>query len=104
MSTKYTVAGVAMLATDRLGAEDYEFMRYISEQGRSYGTVAEFMFRGDIFKKNHAEIAAHNADANKTHTVGHNQFSDRTAEEMSRLLGYRGQAAKNVRILDESNL
>ena len=58
--------------------EDYEFMKYITEHGKSYGTVAEFNFRAEIFKKKHAAIEAFNADPNNTHTVGHNLFSDMT--------------------------
>jgi Pyruvate/2-oxoacid:ferredoxin oxidoreductase delta subunit len=91
-----------LFATDRISAEDYEFMRWVSENGRSYGTVAEFMMRNEQFQKRHAEIQAWNAEEN-THVLGHNAFSDRTYEEMSKMLGYKHQEQTNIVELPESN-
>merc|ERR1712166_961567 len=65
-----------------LTSMDYEFMRFVTEHGKSYGTVAEFNFRGEQFAKRHEEIVAFNADSNNTHVVGHNEFSDMTYAEM----------------------
>merc|ERR1712195_390322 len=63
-----------------LTGEDYKFMAYVSEYGKSYGTLAEF--------KN-------------THTLGHNEFSDKTYAEMKKLNGYLPSEQKNVKILSE---
>jgi C1A family cysteine protease len=81
-------------------------MAYVSEYGKSYGTVAEFMFRKEQFVTRHNEIEAFNADANNTHTVGHNLFSDKTFAEMKKLNGYKAGPlrASNAVTLDESNL
>merc|ERR1711935_1239453 len=86
-----------------LSAEDYKFMAYVSEYGKSYGTVAEFMFRKSQFVARHNEIEAFNADSNNTHTVGHNLFSDKTYAEMKKLNGYVANPNKvaNVKVLEE---
>lgn len=58
-------------------------MEYISKQGKSYATVAEFEKRFAIFKEKDAFIQAHNANSDNTHTVAHNMFSDMAAAEMA---------------------
>ena len=91
-----------LVAADRLTAEDYKFMEFVTQYGKSYGTVAEFMFRKEQFVARHNEIEAFNADTNNTHTVGHNLFSDKTYAEMKKLNGYTHVEATNVAQLDES--
>merc|ERR1712166_134699 len=86
-----------------LTSMDYEFMRFVTEHGKSYGTVAEFNFRGEQFAKRHEEIVAFNADSNNTHVVGHNEFSDMTYAEMKSKNGYRHGEQTNVVQLDESS-
>jgi C1A family cysteine protease len=95
-------SNVQLAATDRLTAEDYKFMEFVTNYGKSYGTVAEFMFRKEQFVARHNEIEAFNADTNNTHTVGHNMFSDKTFAEMKKLNGYVHKEATNVVTLDES--
>ena len=99
-------SGVKLFADDTLSGEDYRFMAYVSEYGKSYGTVAEFMFRKEQFVTRHNEIEAFNADANNTHTVGHNLFSDKTFAEMKKLNGYLAAPLRESTAvqLDESNL
>jgi C1A family cysteine protease len=99
-------SGVKLFADDKLSGEDYKFMAYVSEYGKSYGTVAEFMFRKEQFVTRHNEIEAFNADANNTHTVGHNLFSDKTFAEMKKLNGYIAAPLRESTAvpLDESNL
>jgi C1A family cysteine protease len=117
MHTKAAVAGLGAAAaltgfamhkhqpgTHILTDMDYKFMEYVSTHGKSYGTMAEFMFRKEQFAARHNEIEAFNADANNTHTVGHNIFSDKTYAEMKKLNGYTGSATqKNVVTLEETN-
>merc|ERR1712127_932805 len=95
---------VKLFADDKLSGEDYKFMAYVSEYGKSYGTVAEFMFRKQQFITRHNEIEAFNADTNNTHVVGHNMFSDKTFAEMKKLNGYTQAEQSNVAQFDESNL
>ena len=86
-----------------LTGEDYKFMAYVSEYGKTYGTVAEFMFRKEQWTVRHNDIESFNADANNTHTVGHNEFSDKTYAEMKKLNGYMPSEQKNVTILSEDS-
>jgi cathepsin L len=82
-------------------AQDYEFMRFVTEYGKTYGTKAEFEFRSDLFKKELAHIETENASGN-THTLGLNHMSDWTTEEYNKLLGYKLEmkGERNVTWLD----
>jgi len=84
----------ATLETEFLGEADYQFMQFVSEHGRSYGTKSEFQFRSKIFKEHLAAIEAINAE-NGTHTVGINFLADRTVDERKRMNGYK--ASNRVR-------
>ena len=72
-----------------LDATDYAYFAYVSEYGKSYGTVAEFMFRSNEFRKSKEFVDAHNADPTNTWEVELNMFADRTYEEMKAMNGYR---------------
>jgi C1A family cysteine protease len=98
----FSAIKAAVTGTTLMTPEDYKFMEYITEHGKSYGTVAEYEFRAGLFKERHALIEAFNADSNNTHILGHNEFSDRTYDEMKVRNGYRHQEAKNVVELDTS--
>jgi C1A family cysteine protease len=67
---------------------DYKFIDFVSAQGRSYGTKAEFEFRANIFAQRLAQHEAHNSK-NTTWTLGVNHLTDRTDEEVKALLGYK---------------
>jgi C1A family cysteine protease len=85
---------------------EYDFINFISQHGKSYGTRAEYNFRLEQFLKKDAEIKAINENAT-TFTVGHNMFSDWTADEYKQLLGYKviePLMDKRVEILDTTNL
>ena len=65
----------------------FDFMKYVSEHGKSYTTVEEFNMRQALFAERHEFIQAFNADTNNTSRVGHNHLSDWTAEELKNLRG-----------------
>ena len=71
-----------------LDATDYAYFAYVSEYGKSYGTVAEFMFRSAEFRKSKEFVDAHNADPTNTWEVELNMFADRTYDEMKQMNGY----------------
>merc|ERR1711998_741339 len=100
-------AGTQLFQSEILTAEDHEFIRYVAEYGKTYGTRAEFDFRNAQFKQTLAAIAEHNSE-NGTSTVGINQFTDRTAAEMKKMNGFRADmikpSLKAAPLLDESNL
>ena len=77
-----------LFLSDVMTAEDYEFIRYVSKYGKSYGTKAEFEFRSAQFKQTLSKVAALNEE-NETSTHGINKFSDFTAAEWKKMLGYK---------------
>ena len=95
----------ATMESDILTAEDYKFMEFISAQGRSFGTKAEFQFRSKVFKARLAEIDRLNSSQD-TATYGVNAFTDRTESEMKKMLGYRSQdkIRSATETLDVTNL
>jgi len=92
-------------ATAVMTSGDYEFMAYVTEYGKSYGTVAEYNFRKEQFQTRHDLIETFNADVNNTHILGHNEFSDKTYAEMKKMNGYKHVlgAQSNIKVLDESS-
>jgi C1A family cysteine protease len=90
---KFAVA--ALLATasayETIESVEYEFMEFITKHGRSFGTKAEYNFRLNVFKNRRIEHEAHNAQ-NLTSTQGVNHLTDRTDEEIKKLLGFKHQA------------
>jgi C1A family cysteine protease len=101
-------AGTQLFQSEIMTAEDHEFIRYVAEYGKSYGTKAEFEFRSAQFKQNLANIEEHNSQNGQTSTVGINQFTDKTTSEMKRMNGYRADLKQAnltaAPLLDESNL
>jgi C1A family cysteine protease len=104
------IAAVGMKAADQqMTSQDYEFMRYVSEYGKSYGTKSEFEFRSAQFKDTLAHIEEHNSKNGETHTLGLNHMSDWTEEEYKKLLGYKQELRTEAKVsnaeeLDTSNL
>ena len=92
-------ACVAVFAVNSLGQptalyqafteQDTQFMKYVSEFGKSYGTKEEFEFRSQQFKDNLGAILMHNSMNGVTYQLGLNEFADYTPEEFKRLLGYK---------------
>ena len=98
--------GTQLFRGERLTSEDYEFIKYVAEYGKSYGTRAEFHFRQAQFAQTLAKIEAHNAQNGGMSTVGINHMADWTTAEYKKLLGYKAElkTTKNATLLDESNL
>jgi len=83
---------------------DYDFIHFVSEHNKSYGTVAEFNFRKGQFATAQQEINDLNAE-NGSATYGHNFMSDWTHEEYKKLLGYKpDNKVRNPVELDTTNL
>jgi cathepsin L len=107
MWSKLLAAMGAKHGAELMTSADYQFMQYVSEYGKSYGTKAEFEFRSNIFKQNLEIIAEHNAKPDETHTLGINHTMDWTHEEYKKLLGYKPEmrtGQNEVVELDTSNL
>jgi len=106
---KFAVACLLASASayDLMDTEEYQFMSFITEQGRSFGTTAEYKFRLNVFKNRLAEHKAHNEVEGQTSTVGVNHLTDRTDEEIKQLLGFKEMPVsedRNETLLSEENL
>jgi len=105
---KFAVA--ALLATasayETMEASEYAFMKYITEHGKMYATKAEYNFRLAQFQKRVAEHETFNAQ-NNTSSQGINFLTDRTDEEIKKMLGYKTmplEAPRNQRYFPEVEL
>jgi len=93
----------------QIGFHETQFFEFVATHNRFYGTKAEYEMRLETFAQKLAEIEEHNANPNKTSTMGVNEFTDRTYAEMKTMLGYKpvfsaADALREPTILDTSNL
>ena len=86
----------AVASAEMMTTIDYKFMSYISQQGKMYATVEEFLARKDIFAAFDEHVESVNNNPNSTYTAAHNQFSDMTEAEFSRVLGLKGAVERDV--------
>mmetsp|Transcript_33535 Transcript_33535/g.51546 ORF Transcript_33535/g.51546 Transcript_33535/m.51546 type:complete len:157 (-) Transcript_33535:585-1055(-) len=75
---------------------DHEFLKFVAEHGRSYGTREEFEFRAAVFKENYDYIQKVNAE-DRTYKLGINFMADRTEDEMKKYRGYLSDLEKTRR-------
>ena len=91
-----------------IGYHENQFFGFVSKFNRMYGTRDEYEFRLNVFAKRLAEIEEHNANPDKTSTMGIYEFADRTPAEMKQMLGYKQIYASDqdnhTEILSTSNL
>jgi C1A family cysteine protease len=93
----------AYASATALNSDFMEFVNFIAEHGKHYGTTEEFDFRLEQFSANIKKIRAHQSE---TSTVGINKFADLTHNEYRRLLGYRAQdkpARRNEKTFPTAN-
>jgi len=92
---------------ETMSTEDYQFMKYVSEYGKSYGTVAEYNFRLNQFKSRVAAHQLHNSENGATSTQGVNFLTDRTDEEIKKMNGFKDMPTsedKKEALYSEKNL
>ena len=87
---KFVIAATIAAATSAtaLKQTDMEFINYVANYGKHYGTTEEFNFRKETFAANLAKVKAFKSE---TSTVGINKFTDMTPSEYKKMLGYRAQ-------------
>jgi hypothetical protein len=78
--------GQTFLSTPMTDAER-EFINFISEHQRSYGTKEEYEYRLSLFTDVYNQVK--NQDPNASYTIGINHLSDMSDYEYKRLLGYK---------------
>jgi cathepsin L len=88
----FAAAAIAAVASSKMiNSQEFEFVQYMAEYGKSYADVEEYNLRFALWQKWDAEIKELNA--NQTTSVhSHNHISDWTAVERTGLTGM-----KNVR-------
>jgi len=84
--------------SDVITSAERQFMQYMAEYGKTYGTKAEYQFRLNEFSKKLVEIEEHNSRNGETSTMGINMFMDYTKEEMKRM---NGAKPDNLESFDE---
>lgn len=104
--TSYEAPQKTTLFSNVLQAPDLEFIKYVSEYGKSYGTKEEFEFRAEAFKSTLAALTLENSKNDNTFTLSVNGFADWTPAEYKRLLGYKKRqlASGEVKVLPTDNL
>ena len=88
MKTFFALAIAGAVSAAPLNDIEHKFMGYMTQYGKSYGTIAEYAFRLEQFTRNHIAVVEHNADESQSFKLGYNHMSDWTEAEYSRLLTY----------------
>jgi len=94
--------GATSAKFDAMDPMEYQFMKYVAEWNKSYGTKQEYEFRFGLFKKHMIAMAEHNNQNGQTSTIGLNMFSDMTNEEFKKMNGYKNVA--NTKVEDKTQL
>ena len=85
--------GLRPCSSENYGPNDIverNFIEHLSKFNVWFSTREEFQFRLGIFRRKDAELRQINSDRANTFTVGHNQFSTWTDDELMKLLRYNG--------------
>jgi len=85
---KSFVALALVSAASAMSEVESAFLGYITQFGKSYGTVAEYQFRLEQFARNHADVIAHNL-TESSFKLGFNKMSDWSQAEYKALLTYK---------------
>ena len=84
----FAFAAIAACAVANIDVEELSFINYLSKWNKVYHDIDEFRARLEHFTRNVHIINEHNA-TESSYKLGHNQFSDWSPEEYSRILGYK---------------
>ena len=72
-----------------------QYIKYLTNFGKSYSNLSEFTMRAELFFTANQMIDEHN-QTNASFTLGHNQFSDMTTAERDAHLGYKAPTTEKV--------
>lgn len=95
---KFAVAALLAYAqaAELMNENEYKFMNFVTEHGKSYATVEEYNFRFNIFNQNLKFIEEFNSKPNQTSTMGLNHLADKTPSEIKMMLGYKAPEGINM--------
>lgn len=80
----------ANVETSDVLEQKMKFQVYQARFGKQYSTQEEMNFRMELFNEVDKFIEEWNSKEGQTHVVGHNEFSDWTQDERSKLRGFSG--------------
>ena len=75
---------------------DLKFINWMSQHGRIYKSLSEFVERKAVWLSKHNKIEAHMAKTERNFSMAHNKFSDWTQEEMQVMLGDKSTDESNA--------
>jgi len=84
LNSQYTASSTSLFTS--MASDDFEFLKFVSQHGKSYATKEEFATRNAIFKRNLALIRAENAKPENTFRVTVNKFADWSASDFKKIL------------------
>jgi cathepsin L/cathepsin H len=87
-----------------MAADDFEFLKYVSKYGKSYGTKEEFEYRAANFKNVLEKLSEENSKNDNSFTVSINKFADWSHEEYKRLLSYKAVPKNFVSEAETTNV
>merc|ERR1719476_609178 len=85
---KYLAVAARVSYVSAMSELDSAFFGYITQFGKSYGSMEEYTFRLAQFARNHQIIAEHNVKESNF-KLGHNNMSDWSEAEYHQLLTYK---------------
>lgn len=83
-----SAAGTFLAQTTITDAER-EFINFVSEYHRTYGTKEEYNYRLGVFTENYNAIKDHATQNGNTYTLGITSLADLSEYEYKMLLGYK---------------
>jgi hypothetical protein len=83
-------AAGTFLAQTTISDAEREFINFVSEYHRTYGTKEEYNYRLGVFTENYNAIKSHATEKNgATYTLGITSLADLSEYEYKMLLGYK---------------
>lgn len=92
-----SAAGTFLAQTTITDAER-EFINFVSEYHRTYGTKEEYNYRLGVFTENYNAIQEHTAKNGNTYTLGITSLADLSEYEYKMLLGYKKNISSTKRV------
>ena len=89
MKIAFSAALIGVASTQVLNADSMQFIDYIAQYNKYYGSVDEFNFRQEQWTRAHAFIQEINNSNNTSHVASHNKFSDWTEDEFKAIMGLK---------------
>lgn len=85
------------LAQTEISEAEREFINFVSEYHRTYGTKEEYNYRLGVFTENYNQIKAHEAENGHTYCLGVTSLVDLNDYEYKQLLGYKLKSRQSSR-------